>query len=320
MIISRAPLRISFTGGGTDFPDFYKKFGGAVLSCAIDKYITIKVDKNDEKAINIKGDYEQKASSFEKVDHELIRESLKKLNLETGIDIDIESDITSQGSGLGSSSCFTVSLLNALYSLKGTTLNPDNIAKEACQIEIDLLGKPIGKQDQYICAYGGIKHLEFSPNGSVEITNLNLNAVNFEKLQSSLMLFYTGITRQSSAILDEQKKGIKTNEKILLKMKNQTAQLLSAFQVGNIDLLGEILDEAWSLKKQLASRITNAEIDEVYQRAKKAGALGGKIAGAGGGGFLLLYVPPLKQSAVEKALTGFKRMNFKIEKDGVKSL
>lgn len=320
MIITQAPLRISFVGGGTDLPDFYKKHGGAVISTAIDKYIFVIVKERFDDMIYLNWMKKEVVYSVDKIEHELIREAMKKTGVRRGVEITTLSDIPAEGSGLGSSASVTVALLQALYLYCGTPVDAQRLAKEACEIEIEILKKPGGKQDQYIAAYGGLRHFEFKRNNFVVVTNPKVNNDFIHQLDSHLMLFFTGKTRKSAEILSEQKKKIVNTVKILEKMRDQSYQVLKAFEKGDLRFLGQALDYGWELKKQLAGGITNIEIDQMYKKAKKAGAVGGKIAGAGGGGFLLLFAPLEKQNLVRKALRDYRELLFHLERDGVKSI
>ena len=219
---------------------------------------------------------------------------------------------------MGSSSTVTVGTLNALYQYKGQAVDAERLAKEACEIEIKILGKPIGVQDQYIAAYGGVKFLEFKKSGKIVTEDLQLSEEILDDLKSYMMIFFTGRTRQAGSILQEQKENIKSKNEILKKMARQAEEGRQLLVRGKIDQLGKLLDQGWKLKRQLASRISDPEIDKLYAAAKKAGAIGGKISGAGGGGFLTLFVPTGKREAVRKALNGLKEMPIGLSRDGSK--
>lgn len=318
MIITQTPLRISFVGGGTDFPDFYTEHGGAVISTAIDKYVFVIVKERFDDMIYLNWSKKEIVDSVDKIEHELIREAMRKTRVLKGIEITTLSDIPSEGSGLGSSSSVTVGLLQALYQYRGEIVEAERLAKEACEIEIDILGKPLGKQDQYIAAYGGLRHFEFKKDDSVCMTLPQIDSNFIYELGHHLMLFYTNQARKAVDILTDQKKKIVNKTKILEQMRNQSFELLKTFGRGDLKSLGAVLDEGWRLKKQLADGITSPEIDEMYKIAKHAGAVGGKIAGAGGGGFLLLFVPPEKHSKVRQALQDYRELKFNLERDGSK--
>lgn len=320
MIITQTPLRISFAGGGSDLPEFYSQHGGAVISSAIDKYIYVIVKKRFDNLIALNWSKKETVEYVDQIEHELIREAMKKTGVLKGIEITTISDIPSEGSGLGSSSSVTVGLLQALYLYQGIIVDAERLAREACDIEIKILGKPIGKQDQYIASYGGLRHFEFKKDNTVIITTPQITNSFLYELGLHLMLFFTGKTRRSEKILLEQKRKIKDREKILNRIKNQSFEVFKAFNKGNLRFLGKTLKEGWELKKQLAGGISNPEIDKVYEKAIQSGALGGKIAGAGGGGFLLLYVPLGKQKSVRKALSDYQELQFSLERDGSKSV
>lgn len=320
MIITQTPLRISFVGGGTDLADFYTKEGGAVVSSAIDKYVYVIVKERFDKMIYLNWMKKEIVDRVDKIEHELIREAMKKTGVLSGVEITTLSDIPAEGSGLGSSSSITVGLLHALYLYQGIPVSAEKLAQEACEIEIEILGKPIGKQDQYIAAYGGLRHFEFRPDEQVVVTIPKVNHEFTQQLDSHLMLFFIGKTRKSAEILTEQKKKIVNTASTLKRMRDQSYQVLKAFEEGNLKFLGEALDLGWELKKKLAGRITNSEIDQMYKKAKKAGAVGGKVAGAGGGGFLLLFVPLEKQNKVRQALQNYRELQFHLERDGAKSI
>jgi D-glycero-alpha-D-manno-heptose-7-phosphate kinase len=318
LIIVQTPLRVSFFGGGTEFPSFFCEEGGCVLTSAIDKYIFVTVKYRFDKLLRIGYTRTEMVERVDEIQHELIREALRKTGLQSGIEVTTMGDIPSAGSGLGSSSTVTVGVLHAMYTLQGETILAERLAKEACEIEIDILGKPIGIQDQYIAAYGGMRFLEFLPGGEVVVERIPLDPVAKRRLNENLMLFFTGVTRSAGNILDEQKRNINGRVKVLRKLKSLAHQARIELQAGNVDAMGELLHESWGLKKQLASRISNGSIDEMYTAARQAGATGGKITGAGGGGFLLLYCPHEKQDAVRDALQRLQELPFQLEHDGSK--
>lgn len=320
MIITQAPLRISFVGGGTDLPDFYKNHGGAVISTAINKYVFVIVKERFDEMIYLNWMKKEIVESVDQIEHELIREAMRKTGVSRGVEITTLSDIPAEGSGLGSSSSITVALLQALYLHQGVIVDAERLARETCEIEIDILKKPIGKQDQYIAAYGGLRHFEFQNDDKVKITNNKISDELLNKLDTHLLLFYTGKTRKAVDILSEQKKRIVDTQSILGQMRDQSYEVLKALNNGDVNFLGVSLDKGWELKKQLAGGISSPEIDKMYSLAKKAGAIGGKVAGAGGGGFMLLYVPLGKQDAVRKALSDYREMPFRLERDGAKSI
>jgi D-glycero-alpha-D-manno-heptose-7-phosphate kinase len=318
MIITHTPLRVSFAGGGTDFRDYYARAGGCVLSTAIDKYIYVIVKERFDDKIRVGYSRTEMVDSREEIEHELVREAMRKVGIERGIEISTMADIPSEGSGLGSSSSVTVGLLHALYAYKGCLITPDTLAREACEIEIDILGKPIGKQDQYIAAYGGLSRIEFHADEAVSVTRVPLSEESKRRFSESLLLFFTGTTRKADVILATQKQNIETHLQTLNILKAQADEVGEALTNHNMNRVGRILDAAWKHKKALADRISNPAIDALYERALDAGAMGGKIAGAGGGGFLLLYCPPDRQASVRHELADLKELPFALERDGTK--
>lgn len=318
MIITQTPLRISFAGGGTDFRDYYIRSGGAVLSTAIDKYIYVIVKERFDQNIRIGYSRTEMVESVDEIEHELVREAMRKVGITRGIEVSTMADIPSEGSGLGSSSSVTVGLLHALYTYKGELVTPERLAQEACEIEIDVLGKPIGKQDQYIAAYGGVRLIAFNPDESVTVTPVGMDDTTRLRFGESLLLFFTGITRKADNILSKQKENIESKLDTLDRLKAQTGEIFDSLTTGNFNRVGRVLDAGWRHKRQLTERISNSEIDELYDRALDAGAIGGKIAGAGGGGFLLLFCPPDRQAALRETLKSLKELPFALERDGTK--
>lgn len=318
MIIVQTPLRVSFFGGGTDFPSFYHEHGGCVLSTAIDKYIFVTIKRRFDRMLRVGYTQTEMVDSLDDIKHELIREALRKAGIFQGVEVTTMGDIPSAGSGLGSSSTVTVGALHASYSMLGELVSVECLARQACEIEIDILGKPIGIQDQYIAAYGGLRFIEFSPDGKVTIQKIALGEELKRAMNDNMMLFYTGVARRSDTILSEQKANIGQREEVLCEMKQIAYTARNAMLAGNIDSIGDLLDHSWCLKKQLASQISNGHFDDMYNSARRAGALGGKITGAGGGGFLLLYCPYTRQDAVRQALSGLQELPFQLESDGSK--
>jgi D-glycero-alpha-D-manno-heptose-7-phosphate kinase len=318
VIIVQTPLRISFFGGGTDFPSFYKEEGGCVLSSAIDKYIFVTIKKRFDDKLRIGYTLTEMVDNVDEIHHELIREALRKTRIGNSVEVTTMGDIPSEGSGLGSSSTVTVGALHAMYTYTGKIVPAEVLAREACEIEIDVLKKPIGIQDQFIVAYGGLRFLEFLPDGSVNSRKICLNDHTKRKLNNNFLLFFTGITRSSGSILKEQKENIASRLPILRKMKELARQAYNELESGNLDAMGALLNEGWELKKQMAGSISNSAIDKIYQTALRSGASGGKITGAGGGGFLLLYCQHEKQDAVREALNAFQELPFRLEEDGTK--
>ncbi len=319
MIISRTPLRVSFVGGGTDLPSFFQNEPGAVVSTAIDKYIYINVNRKFDRQIRASYSITEIVDSKEDLKHELIREALNMVGLSGGIEITSISDIPSTGTGLGSSSCYTVGLLNALYAYVGKRAGAERLGREACEIEIDICKKPIGKQDQYAAAYGGFQYFQFNPDGTVQVEPIICKSETKTRLQENLLMLYTGLTRSADNILEEQNKNTQTDEdkrRVLAKMKRQAEEMRDTLCNDDLDSFGEMLHEGWLLKKSLASGISTGPIDEWYETARSHGAIGGKILGAGGGGFLLLYARKEQHPIIANSLPELKRVPFAFEPQG----
>ena len=321
MILSRTPLRISFVGGGTDIPNFYQRYGGEVISTAIDKFISVRITEGRKFQIAIKTPHHcETAPTLDQIQDPLIREALRKTGVTGRISITVTSDVTSRGCGLGSSSALTVGLLNALYAYRGPEMPVETLAHQACEIEIDHLNQPIGKQDQYIATYGGLKWTQFNRDGSVQTHDLPTTAETLAHLEQNLMLFYTGIQRRAETILHEQKRA--ANSQTLLQMRELVPAFYDVLVKGNnqtcLNEIGHLLHRAWQLKRSLCENISNPMLDIIYERAVTAGALGGKILGAGGGGYFLFYVPKEKQQAVAATLSalGLLQSEFHFEPKG----
>ncbi len=321
MIISKTPLRCSFFGGGTDFRDYYdnnKSGYGSVLSTTIDKYVYITVNRKFDDMIRVVYYGNEIVKTVNEVKHNIIREAMKLTGVESGVEIVYTADIplSSEGVGLASSSALAVGVLNALYAFKGEYVSAGELAKMACKIEIEKLGQQIGIQDQYAVAYGGLNRYYFHRGENVAVSPVVCTKENLYQFQQNLMLFYTGMTRDSKQILQEQSSNI-TNKMLVL---DQIADMVDKAYIhlvkGDVDSIGYLLDMAWQEKKKLAKGVTNDLIDGMYKKAKQFGALGGKILGAGGGGFLLLYVPKEAQKALEEGLNDFRKIDFSFEQQG----
>jgi D-glycero-alpha-D-manno-heptose-7-phosphate kinase len=316
MVISRTPLRISFAGGGTDIRSFYEQSAGAVVSTAIDKYVYVIIKERFDRKIYINYSKKEIVDSVDEIQHDLVREAMNKTGIFDGVEITTLADIPSEGTGLGSSSSVTVGLLTAMYAIKGVTLPMEDIAEQACEIEIDIIGKPIGKQDQYIAALGGLRYFTFDSDGRVEHERIEIDPDTKLFFSKNLMLFYSNKTRQADPILREQVRSTNGNLETLKKIKLLADDTRDALQKGQAGDIGTILDKGWEYKKKLAEPISNGPIDEMYESALSAGALGGKICGAGGGGFLLLYCEPENQARVKKALDQYAELPFSLERYG----
>ncbi|MEW6715382.1 MAG: GHMP kinase [Nitrospirota bacterium] len=316
MIISQTPLRISLVGGGTDLKSFYSLEDGMVLSAAIDKYIYVIVKERFDEKIYINYSVKEIVDEVPEIKHDLVREAMKRTGVSSGVEITTLADIPSEGSGLGSSSSVTVGLLNALYNFKGIPVTSEHIAREACEIEIDICKKPIGKQDQYIAAYGGLNKITFHPDDSVSVSRLPVFNSKLRRLGSNLLLFFTNKTRKADVILEKQKESTDSKREALRAMRDFVAKLEDYLIDDKFDELGRLLHENWILKKSLVNTISNPDIDDMYEKAIKAGALGGKICGAGGGGFLLLYIQRDKQESVRHALKDYRELPFMLDSYG----
>jgi D-glycero-alpha-D-manno-heptose-7-phosphate kinase len=313
MIISKTPLRVSFVGGGTDLGDFYNEHGGAVVSSALDKWIYVVVASRFEGDLRVSYSQTEIVPSASEVEHELVREALRLTGLPRGLDVLTLADVPSQGTGLGSSSAVTVGLLNALYAYQGVSRAPADLAAEACHIEIEVLGKPIGLQDQYAAAHGGFNFIEFLPNGGgVRVEPVVCPPQTIERLHRSLMLFYTGRQRAASDVLSGQRQAIREGSatQALQQMRDLAYEMRDALGRGDVEGVGELLDRNWELKRSLIDGVSDETVDEWYRRAKGVGATGGKLLGAGAGGFLLIMAPPPKQATVRAALTDLREVPF----------
>lgn len=319
MIISRAPFRISFLGGGSDLESYYKFNGGCVLSTSINKYMYVNLHNNFDKNITIlKYSKTETIRNPKDISHPIFREVLSSLNL-TGLDISSIADIPS-GTGMGSSSTFTVALINAVHTFMGIHLSKDEIASLACDIEIGKLGEPIGKQDQYAAAIGGLNFIEFQSDGTVRHNPVLLSYENSARLQNNLYLFYTGQQRAASSVLSDQKMQMSSAEKryIVDGMCDLAKSMRIELERQNIDCFGELLDAGWSLKSKVSGKIASGTLKELYNRGIQAGASGGKLLGAGGGGFFLFYVEEENQEHFERYFTELERLPFQFENDGAK--
>ncbi len=321
MIISKTPCRLSFAGGGSDIESYYREYGGAVVSVTIDKYVYLTLQQKFDQHIRIGYSRTEEVECVDEIQHPIVRHCLKLLGPQKSIEITSHADIPSRGSGLGSSSSFTVGLLNGLYAFQGRHASPQQLAEQASHVEIDLCGDPIGKQDQFAAAFGDLRMYHFCQDGSVKVEPLICRVQTLEKLQRNLLMFYTGITRSAADILKEQTQVLGEQRSAIEKMHRMVAHahdVRRELENGNPDGVGEIMHESWMLKRSLTNGISNSAIDGWYETARKAGAVGGKILGAGGGGFLLLYVPCERQSALKQALSQLRQIPFHFEREGSK--
>lgn len=318
MIISRTPMRVSFCGGGSDLPSFYKKYEGCVLSCAIKKYVYIAIHPSFfKKSITLKYSKTEEVDSFSDIEHKYFRVMLQDYNVK-GVEITSMADIPA-GTGLGSSSAFTVGVLRALKEYTGKRCSKYALASEACDVEINRAGSPIGKQDQFASAFGGINLITFHKDDKVSIEPIVMPKDSEEKLEKNILLFYTGLKHDANAILAKQNKNLMKNKNTSveqLKLCELAKDLKNHLEAGDIDYLGIVLRKSWEIKKSLSEGITNSIIEDIYERGIKAGASGGKLLGAGGGGFMLFYVKDGKQDSVRKALSDLKEISFEIDYEG----
>ena len=325
MIISRSPVRITLGGGGTDLHSYYSKYGGALIAAAIDKYTLVTAHTRFDDDIKLNYSKAEQVKNIDEIKHRIFREGLRLLNIKKGIELTSLSDMPSS-SGLGTSGSFTVAVLNALHTYKKEFVSQKQLAEEACKIEIEILNEPIGKQDQYIAAFGGITSFRFEKDGEVTVEPVKMNEEAQDELHNNIMLFYTGISRSASDILREQNEKSKIDEsktiETLHEIKKIGIETKKAFENGDVNKLGEFLDVHWNIKKSLSKGISNNFIDECYNLARKNGALGGKIMGAGGGGFFMFYHDGNNTEKTEfikiLAKKGLKRMRYNFDFEGSK--
>ena len=324
IVVTRTPLRVSFAGGGTDLADFYERDYGAVFSTAIDKYIYVTVKRHSElfnEPIRINYSSTELVESLDAIKNNIARESLRLLKVDPPIYISTVGDLPAS-TGLAGSSSFAVGLLNALHAYRGERVAPGQLAEEATHIEINVLREPIGKQDQYAAAFGGLNFFRFNPGGGVTVEPVRVRNTFLDDLFDHVLMFWTGIQRDASSVLIEQKKNTESKLDFLKKMRDHAHRLHQLAAAGGFDpvAFGSILDESWLLKRQLASTISNPTIDRAYTRARQAGAEGGKICGAGNGGFLLFIVRPEKQPTVRQALADLLEVPIRFEVHGSRVL
>ena len=317
MIGSRTPFRMSFIGGGSDLKEFYSRTPGCVISTTINKYMYIFIHPFFDDRIQIKYSKTELVNRIEKIKHPIVRETLKRFDLK-GIDINSIADIPA-GTGLGSSGSYAVGLLHALYSYTNQQASSELLAKDACEIEIDILKEPIGKQDQYAAAFGGLNVIRFLPTGEVKVEPINIQPSVYNQLQDNLLLFYTGITRNASDVLSDQKHNLINKQAkfdSMLRMTELVEKAIKNLCESDLDEFGKTLDENWNLKKSLSNKISNTDIDDIYSMAKKNGAVGGKLLGAGGGGFLVFYCRKENHDGLREVLSRLKEVEFKFDNTG----
>ena len=318
MIVSKTPLRMSFVGGGSDLPAFYREEVGAVLSTSIDKYMYICVNKKFDGRIRINYTRTEDVEKRQEVEHPLVREALDLVGINGGIEIASMADIPSKGSGLGSSSTYTVGLLNALYAYLNQFASKEKLASQACEIEIDRCGEPIGKQDQYAAAYGGLNLIRFHPDDSVSVDPVICKPSLLQEMEESTLVFFTGRTRSASAVLANQSVDMRTvDRRVLMRRMVQLAfEMKEQLESGTLENFGDLLDENWRLKSQLTSGITDPQIDAWYDCGMAHGALGGKLLGAGNGGFMMFYAPKERHPHITAALSQLEPVKFRFDRAG----
>ena len=316
MIITRTPFRVSFAGGGSDMPSFYREHGGCVLSTSINKYMYFMIHPHfDETKTLLKYSENEYVSDLNNIKHSIFRCVLNRLKI-SGVEITTTADVP-KGTGLGSSSSFTVGLIHTLACYRGKYISKAKMAEMTCDVEIKYLGNPIGKQDQYAAAFGGMNFIVFHPDDTVSVQPIIIKGKALRELQENLVMFYTGMTRDANVILAEQNKNAVKKDKSnnLIKMCGLAKSLKMSLENNDISDFGKILDEGWRLKREMANGISNDGIDELYDTAMKCGAEGGKLLGAGGGGFLLFYCPKEKQEYLKNKLR-LRQFDFSFEHDG----
>jgi D-glycero-alpha-D-manno-heptose-7-phosphate kinase len=316
MIITQTPLRIGLLGGGTDLPSYYREHGGRVLNCALDKYVYVIVKERFDNDIYVNYSKKEIVSRVGDLEHELVRAAMQMTGVMNGVEITTLADIPSAGSGLGSSSAVTVGLLHALFAYQGCQVTAKELAERACTIEIELCGKPIGKQDQYIAAFGGIRDIHFGPGDVVVAEELGLAVAERRALQHQIMLFYTGITRRADSILAEQNANVEASRPQLDLLRDLAGFAVERLRVGDVDAIGPAIRESWEAKRKLAAGVSNDQIDQAVTRALTAGASGAKLTGAGGGGFLLVICPVERQRAVRESLTDMRELPVRFDRLG----
>jgi len=316
VIVTQTPLRVGLVGGGTDLPGYYREHGGRVLNAAIDKYIYVIVKQRFDDDIYVNYSKKEIVSRVEDVEHELVREAMYMTGVRSGVEITTLADIPSAGSGLGSSSAVTVGLLHALFAYQGKQVTARELAERACTIEIDRCRKPIGKQDQYAAAYGGICDLRFGPGDRVDVEQITPSPQMRRLMSNELLLFYTGTTRSANTILNEQSANTSDRLPQLSQLRDLAGEAADGLRVGDVEAVGVAMNKSWELKRTLASGVSNAQIDQAVERALAEGATGAKVTGAGGGGFLLVVCPLERQRAVRDGLSDMRELPIRIDPSG----
>jgi len=320
MIVSRAPLRMSFVGGGSDLPSYYRQNGGAVLSTSVDKYMYVTINKKFDNDIRLSYSITENESSIQQIKHPIVRNTLELLGIQGGVEITSISEIPSQGSGLGSSSSYTVALLHALHAYKDEDISKEELGRLSSYIEIDLCGDRIGKQDQYAAAFGGLNLIEFNEDDSVVVSPVICKPETIKKMEESIIVFYTDRTRSASSLLSKQSDNMKQADKreLMSNMVSLAYDMRSLLENDDVESLGELLDKNWQLKRQMTEGISDPQIDDWYSKGKLAGATGGKILGAGNGGFMMFFAPKEKHDNITKTMKGLQRVPFSFDNGGSK--
>jgi D-glycero-alpha-D-manno-heptose-7-phosphate kinase len=320
MIVSRAPLRMSFVGGGSDLPSYYRQKGGAVLSTSVDKYMYVTINKKFDNDIRLSYSITENESSIQQIKHPIVRNTLELLGIQGGVEITSISEIPSQGSGLGSSSTYTVALLHALHAYKDEDVSKEELGRLSSYIEIDLCGDRIGKQDQYAAAFGGLNLIEFNEDDSVVVSPVICKPETIKKMEESIIVFYTDRTRSASTLLSKQSDNMKQADKreLMSNMVSLAYDMRSLLENDDVESLGELLDKNWQLKRQMTVGISDPQIDDWYSKGKLAGATGGKILGAGNGGFMMFFAPKEKHDNITKTMKGLRRVPFSFDNGGSK--
>jgi len=325
MILSRAPTRITLGGGGTDLESYYSKFGGFLIAGAINRYCTIMASRRFYDSIRLTYSQTEIKEDVDQIEHRIFRAALKFMDIPKGIELHSAADVPA-GCGLGTSSSFTVALLNALHAYKRDFVSQKQLAEEACHIEIDILKEPIGKQDQFMAAFGGVTCLTFDRNGDVLVEPLQIPREALEQLDNNLLMFFTGTERSASEILREQDQKSKADDPEMIQNLSQIKEIgletRKHLEKGDVDMLGELFHVHWEIKKKRSSKMSNPHIDECYELARKNGAIGGKLIGAGGGGFLMFYCNNGRKPAVINAMrsAGLRWEGVQFDFDGAKIL
>lgn len=320
MIISQTPYRVSFVGGGTDLPAFYRREFGAVLSTAIDQHMYVTIHRRFEPTIRVSYSKTETAETIDEVRHDLVREAMRCIEIDEPLEITTIGDVPA-GTGMGSSSCLTAGLLNALYAYRGQVISRQRLAEMACKIEIDILKKPIGRQDQYAAVFGGLNYIRFNSDDTVDVEPVPCKPETLEELEQRTLLLYTGQTRDANEILKQQSGGTADRMPILRQMRDLADEMRRALVgPGDLDAFASLLHSGWELKRSLGFGISFQRIDEWYEAARRNGAHGGKLLGAGGGGFLLLMAPPWRHRAIREALGRPRELTFRIARHGSRNI